>query len=338
MKTQPLRRKKDCLNCGNDVPNRFCGYCGQENVVPHETFGHLVKHFVADIFHYDSQFLLTLKYLFTRPGFLSREYREGRRVRYVNPIKLYVFTSFIFFFIYLAGLSHPDRHAEPHNAEDSKEAVRLGYFDELVIQEKKLDAGVKRNDPAAIRNLHLLEKIAASTSTEEFDDVYRQLPDSLKFSLLTRLVVRAEAGSLKHYRSNEERVRYYEEKYYHNFPKIMLLCLPLFAYFLKLLYFRNKQWLYADHAIFTLHIHVFAFILLSVMLPLMRYFHHPLLFYKIFSCIVAGYLIIALRKNYGQSILISGIKGVTLYAGYLTLLWAVLMIVNLLLATYSAYF
>ncbi len=97
MKTQPLRSDNHCLNCGFEVPERYCSHCGQENTVQHETFGHLVKHFVADIFHYDSQFLLTLKYLLFRPGFLTREYMAGRRVRYVNPIKLYVFVSFVFF-------------------------------------------------------------------------------------------------------------------------------------------------------------------------------------------------------------------------------------------------
>ncbi|MBV8252562.1 MAG: DUF3667 domain-containing protein [Chitinophaga sp.] len=97
MKTQPLRSDNHCLNCGYVVPERFCSHCGQENTVQHETFGHLVKHFVADIFHYDSQFFLTLKYLLFKPGFLTREYMAGRRVRYVNPIKLYVFVSFVFF-------------------------------------------------------------------------------------------------------------------------------------------------------------------------------------------------------------------------------------------------
>lgn len=98
MKSQPLRKEKNCLNCGTEVPERYCTHCGQENAVPHETFTHLVKHFVADIFHYDSQFLTTLKYLLFKPGFLSREYMAGKRVRYVNPIKLYVFISFVFFF------------------------------------------------------------------------------------------------------------------------------------------------------------------------------------------------------------------------------------------------
>ncbi|RBL88220.1 DUF3667 domain-containing protein [Chitinophaga flava] len=344
MKTQPLRQQQDCLNCGNDVPDRFCGHCGQENIDPRETFGHLVKHFVADIFHYDSQFLLTLKYLFTKPGFLSREHREGRRARYVNPIKLYIFTSFIFFFMYFAfaGLPHYDSRAKAHTAEDDKKGARLGSFDELEKQKRKLEAGVKQNDSGAIRNLKLLQMIATSTTVEEFDSIHNQLPDSLKFGPLIKLLARADARGLKRYGSNEEKARAYEERYYHNFPKIMFFCLPLFAFFLKLVYFRNKQWLYTDHAIFTLHFHAFAFIVMSVMLPMLTYFYHYFddvyQFNGIVSFIIAGYLIIALHKNYGQSILKCCIKGIILYAVYITSLWIILVATNLLVYTYLIYF
>lgn len=343
MKTQPLRRQKNCLNCGNYVPNRFCDKCGQENTVPHETFGHLVKHFVADIFHYDSQFLLTIKYLFTKPGFLSREYREGRRVRYVNPIKLYFFTSFIFFlsYFYFAGISHHSSGAATHATEDSIKGARLGTFDGLKKLEKKLEGGVRQNDPGAIRNLKILKMIAAATTVEEFDAAYRQLPDSLQLSPFIKLLVRTEAKALKHYSSNEEKERNFEAGYYHNFPKIMLLCLPFFALFLKLAYFRNKQWLYADHAIFTLHIHVFAFILMAVTFPLFDYIAihagNLRLFNGTLACIMVCYLIIALRKNYGQSIVKSTIKGVVLYTAYITFLWLTLIATGLLVSLYYIY-
>ncbi|MBV8251828.1 MAG: DUF3667 domain-containing protein [Chitinophaga sp.] len=342
MKTQPLRQQQNCLNCGNDVPTRFCGYCGQENIVPHETFGHLVKHFVADIFHYDSQFFLTIKYLFTKPGLLSREYREGKRARYMNPIKLYVFTSFFFFFIYLTWQSPEAKSAKVHTTEAGPQAVQLGHTDELWKLENKLKDGVERHDSGAIRNMKLLEMIAASTSLEEFDSIHQQLPDSLQFSFWMKLIARADARSLKSYSSNEERERAYGEGYYHNFPKIMILCLPLFAYFLKLIYFRNKQWFYVDHVIFTLHFHAFAFIVTAVLLPVIPYFYgwfgNGTLFYQIFACIMAGYLIIAMRRNYEQSIWKSAIKGIILYAVYLTSLKVVLLSTALFITLYHTYF
>jgi len=121
LKTQPLREDKHCLNCGTEVPERYCTHCGQENAVPHESFGHLVKHFVGDVLHYDSQFLQTISYLLFRPGRLTKEYMAGRRVAFVNPIKLYIFISFVFFLTW-AMLSH-DSHEKREKHAAQKEAA-----------------------------------------------------------------------------------------------------------------------------------------------------------------------------------------------------------------------
>ena len=97
----PERKEKDCLNCGTIVQGRYCQQCGQENVVPKETFWHMVTHFFYDITHFDTNFFHTIHHLVFKPGFLSREYLAGRRVRYLHPIKMYVFTSAVFFILLL---------------------------------------------------------------------------------------------------------------------------------------------------------------------------------------------------------------------------------------------
>ena len=48
-------------------------------------------------------------------------------------------------------------------------------------------------------------------------------------------------------------------------PKMMFFLLPLFAVSLKLLYLRTKR-LYVEHLIFLLHVHAFAFLLLTPLL------------------------------------------------------------------------
>src|ERR1700730_15650741 len=98
-----LREDKTCLNCGFTVEERFCSRCGQENIEPKESFGHLVGHFFADITHFDSKFFMTVKDLVWKPGFLTKEYAEGRRMRYLNPIRMYVFISAIFFLVIYWG-------------------------------------------------------------------------------------------------------------------------------------------------------------------------------------------------------------------------------------------
>jgi hypothetical protein len=79
--------------------------CGQENIEPKETVWSLISHFFYDITHFDGKFFSTTRYLITRPGFLPKEYIEGRRARYLHPIRMYVFSSALFF-IFFYSLFH----------------------------------------------------------------------------------------------------------------------------------------------------------------------------------------------------------------------------------------
>jgi hypothetical protein len=101
------RTEKNCLNCQATLVGRYCHVCGQENLEPKETVLHLIQHFFNDITHFDGKFFATVKYLLRKPGFLSSEYVAGRRATYLNPIRMYVFTSAIFFII-LYAISKPD--------------------------------------------------------------------------------------------------------------------------------------------------------------------------------------------------------------------------------------
>lgn len=102
------RKEKICLNCNAELIGRYCHVCGQENLEPKETVWHLVQHFFNDITHFDGKFFSTVKYLLKKPGFLSAEYMAGRRMSYLNPIRMYVFTSAIFFII-IFSISKPEK-------------------------------------------------------------------------------------------------------------------------------------------------------------------------------------------------------------------------------------
>ncbi len=96
------RKDKICLNCNAQVLDRYCHICGQENIEPKESVWHLVTHFFNDITHFDGKFFTSLKHLLFRPGFLPQEYERGRRMSYLNPIRMYVFTSALFFLIFFS--------------------------------------------------------------------------------------------------------------------------------------------------------------------------------------------------------------------------------------------
>ncbi|HEX4852390.1 MAG TPA: DUF3667 domain-containing protein, partial [Puia sp.] len=86
------RSEKICLNCNATIYGRYCHVCGQQNIEPKQSVWHLITHFFYDITHFDGKFFVTLKDLLIKPGFLSREYMIGRRMSYLDPIRMYIFT------------------------------------------------------------------------------------------------------------------------------------------------------------------------------------------------------------------------------------------------------
>ena len=93
-----LREDKRCENCGHYVEERFCPECGQENVETRQPFHYLFIHFIEDFVHYDSRFWKTIRDLLFHPARLTKVYLSGKRMRYVPPVTLYIFISFITFF------------------------------------------------------------------------------------------------------------------------------------------------------------------------------------------------------------------------------------------------
>jgi hypothetical protein len=88
-----------CANCGAPLYGEYCYACGQP-------VKGLVRHLsgvLGDVFdtvlNIDSRIIRTLPALYLKPGFLSREYFAGRRVRYVTPFRLMFFLALFAFFV-----------------------------------------------------------------------------------------------------------------------------------------------------------------------------------------------------------------------------------------------
>jgi hypothetical protein len=57
---------------------------------------HFFAHSLHELTHLDSKIFVTLRYLFTRPGFLTQEYVAGRRLHYVKPLSLLLVACAVF--------------------------------------------------------------------------------------------------------------------------------------------------------------------------------------------------------------------------------------------------
>lgn len=89
-----------CLNCGTELAGVYCFQCGQKVLESSErTFKHFFMQFFGAAFFLESNFLKNLWYLITRPGFLAKEFLEGRRKRYMQPLSLFLLINLFYFMI-----------------------------------------------------------------------------------------------------------------------------------------------------------------------------------------------------------------------------------------------
>lgn len=97
-----------CPNCREPLLGEFCYACGQPKKGFIRHLSGIVGDFLDTVFNIDSRTLRTVFPLFFRPGFLSIEYFEGRRVRYVTPLRLYFFFS-VLAFLAVSWVAHVDK-------------------------------------------------------------------------------------------------------------------------------------------------------------------------------------------------------------------------------------
>lgn len=97
-----------CENCGAAKQGAFCAVCGQNDRNYRRNVFPVVAEALAETFETDSRLFRTLGVLFMRPGFLSTEFSQNRRARYLSPFRLYFFTSIAFFFVLSLSIDLPD--------------------------------------------------------------------------------------------------------------------------------------------------------------------------------------------------------------------------------------
>ncbi len=354
----PERREKDCLNCGTIVQGRYCHTCGQENVVPKETFWHMVTHFFYDITHFDSSFFSTVKILLFKPGFLSREYMNGKRATYLHPIRMYVFTSAVFFLLFFSvfstGATFEINLDKPLSTEEIKRLINK--------KEKQLarDSGnaYLRQQLALLRDSSQIvtpEKLSVIAddftisdfsgnakkfkSAEAYDSAQALLPPSERDGWFKKRISRKEIEVNRKYSKNPElALKKLGDVVLHRLPYMLFVSLPLFALLLKFVYIRRKQFYFADHGVFTIHLYVFSFILLMLVFTLSKlesWVHSGVINFVIFLLFLGllFYLYKGMKNFYGQGRLKTLLK--FLFVALFSLL--MMLVLFFIFAVFSAY-
>jgi hypothetical protein len=246
---------------------------------------------------------------------------NGRRVSYLDPIRMYIFTSAIFFLIFLSLFDVKHQHVSAETREailKDPDLMRLlskakNPADSLRILNNYNSAAtplIKLDDDSSARKAKGVKVTVAKaeyTSVEAYDSAQRALPADKRDGWIRHKLNTRQIQVNQQFNENPGgTVRELLSNFMHNFPKILFISLPLFALVLKLLYMRQKNFYYVDHGIFSLHLYIFSFLLLLIFFGLNELHtatHWELIGWLQFALWMYAFIYYykAMRRFYGQS-------------------------------------
>jgi Protein of unknown function (DUF3667) len=94
-----------CKSCGNRFVGVYCNLCGEK--IPYakdRSFKTFLSTILIAVTFADSKLLKTLWLMIKNPGFISREFAEGRRVNYLKPLSVFFVLNLIYFLFPLIQL------------------------------------------------------------------------------------------------------------------------------------------------------------------------------------------------------------------------------------------
>ncbi len=231
-----------CENCGAALTGPYCAQCGQPAIDYHRSFGTLLADAADAFLNLDERFLKTFGLLLIKPWRLTNEFLAGRRQRYVHPLRLYLLASVAFFFL-IRGLEHfrPPHHEHPI------------IFDENTKTATPAAPSASPTTPSPS------PKPAAKNLAEDdsgfnirFGSDDEQQPKS-RFESWIQKRAKEKLGP------TGDRGDLFLKALIDNLGPMVLCCIPLFAFVLKLLYIFKRRF-YIEHLIFALHTHAFVFL------------------------------------------------------------------------------
>ncbi len=352
-------RGETCLNCHLplEISDKYCPNCGQLNSTKKLSFNDFFEEFFSGVFAYDSRFQRTLRVLLFKPGKISKDYINGKRMRYANPLRFYLSASILFFLLF--GFS-------------------FDFGDDLAPRDRDINNNgnsvlVPRPPQARLDSVNRivtmpeigLDSIEIDTTTQTYKDKYvsQQEIDSMSmFSAMSKKLnlyydFQDETGiytperaldTLKHNQSNynhwlykkavdagtfTENPRLFIDYFISKLPFIIFFYLPVFALFIWLLYLR-RPFNYMEHLIFAFHTQTMFFVLygLALLLELAVGGNWAI---TAANFIFLFYLYKGMRNFYGQGRVKTILKFILLNLIFFTL--AMIAAVISLLASFSIY-
>ena len=267
-----FRRKKDrenpptrCENCGAELQGHWCAQCGQPAIDYRRSFRHVIADLLDEFLNWDSKFFATIALLIFKPWRLTNEFLAGKRVRYANPLRLYLLASILFFFAVNFGAKGIHFDASKLGSKDRAELeADLKNTDLPPEAREKLQALLQESSPSPTPSpVTSASSPPPSAETEQQKKQYGKIgerpfvafDDAKSTTPFERWI---EARAKEKMGEHGTKMGLFISTLFSNLPYMMLCCIPLFAFVLKVLYVRRHIF-YIDHLIYALHIHTFFY-------------------------------------------------------------------------------
>src|SRR5438874_1919102 len=265
-----------CENCGAQLTGNYCAQCGQAAVDYRRSFRHVVADVLESFLNWDSKFFTTIALLVLKPWRLTNAFLAGKRVRYVNPLRLYLLASILFFFAVNYGAKGLRFEPGKLSAKDRAELeADLKSTDLPPAARQELEGLLRESSPAPASSPSTNTPLpvastspnapsaTASPKTDKQKREYGKIGerpfmvfDEAKSTTTFERWI--EARAKEKMGEHGTKMGLFIATLFSNLPYMMLCCIPLFAFVLKLLYIRRRLF-YIDHLIYALHIHTFFY-------------------------------------------------------------------------------
>ena len=266
-----------CENCGAELQGHWCAQCGQPAIEYRRSFRHVLADLLNEFLNWDSKFFTTIALLLLKPWRLTNEFLAGKRVRYVNPLRLYLLASILFFFAVNYGAKGINFDASKLGPKDRADLeAELKKEDLPPAAREKLEALLRDSSPSPAPSpatnapsptpAPTASSDVASRPTESANEQKKEygkigerpfvaFDDAKSTTPFERWI---EARAKEKMGEHGTKMGLFIRTLFSNLPYMMLCCIPLFALVLKVLYIRRRLF-YIDHLIYALHIHTFFY-------------------------------------------------------------------------------
>jgi hypothetical protein len=274
-----------CENCGAPLHGHWCGQCGQPAIDYRRSFRYVIADLLDEFLNWDSKFFRSIALLIVRPWKLTNDFLAGHRVRYVHPLRLYLLASILFFFAINYGATGIRFDASKLGPKDrAKLQAELKKEDLPPVAREKLETLLRESSPSPAPSAladatspsptelspsPAPSATAIGTPPPSEPGANKEKKEYGKIGERPFLMVDQTDSSTPFERWIEARAKekmgehgtkmgLFITTLFSNLPYMMLCCIPLFAFVLKILYVRRRIF-YIDHLIYALHIHSFAY-------------------------------------------------------------------------------